>query len=105
MLTNLKYQTFSTNSIKCAPLGDHNAISNRKRLTLADKNLISQNLESNQEFIDFVIGQLLGDGNLTLYGKYASMRFTFKDQIYAQYIWDYFNSLGIVGAPVKEYSY
>jgi hypothetical protein len=105
MLTNLKYQTFSTNSIRCVPLGDNKVISTRKRLTLADKNLISQNLESNQDFKDFVVGQLLGDGNLSLNGNEANFRFAFKNSIYAQYIWDYFNSLGIVGAPVKEYSY
>ncbi len=44
-------RTFSTNT--------------RIRLSLEKKNTISNNLESNSEFIEFILGHLLGDGNLT----------------------------------------
>lgn len=77
----------------------------RTRLSLENKKIISNNLESNSNFIEFIIGHLLGDGNLTLNGNEAYFRLNLKDQTYLQYVWDYFNNLGIVGVSVKEYTY
>lgn len=77
----------------------------RTQLTKDEKAALSENLSSNQQLLSILIGLLLGDGYLQKMGGDARFCLYMKDKGFVQLVWDYLNALGILGAPVREYSH
>jgi hypothetical protein len=104
-------RAFSTNSSPCSSSGKPQGKSGKKLpgrslirpgtgLTKAEKAAIVFPNET-QEIIN---GMLLGDGHLELRDRFKNARLVIhqKDREFVQFLWEHFNSIGILGAAPHE---